>query len=91
MAVHESTVYTGVAEESEAIGSWERWRRRPIVISFAQPWTSHLAVLAAIRQHPRLRWAAHFSDPWIDSPCFARQKWNPRDSKSGKSLARPMQ
>jgi hypothetical protein len=56
---------------SDAIGSWARWRRHPIVISFAQPWTSHLAVLAAKRRYPRLRWAAHFSDPWVDSPYLA--------------------
>ena len=53
---------------SEAIGRWVRWRRHPVVFSFAQPWISHLAVLAVKRRFPQIRWAAHFSDPWVDSP-----------------------
>ncbi len=57
-----------------AIRRWARWRRHPIVVSFAQPWHSHLAVLAAKREIPRLKWAAHFSDPWVDSPYFAREE-----------------
>jgi hypothetical protein len=47
---------------------WCRWRRRPIVMSFGQPWASHIAVLAAKQARPQLRWAAHFSDPWVDNP-----------------------
>ena len=54
------------------IGRWMRARERPIVVSFAQPWTSHLAALAAKREFPRMKWAAHFSDPWVDSPYLSQ-------------------
>src|SRR6185295_3905070 len=37
------------------------------LVSFAQPWSSHLAGLR-IRRRTNLPWVAHFSDPWIDSP-----------------------
>ena len=37
------------------------------VISFAQPWSSHLVGLR-IHRRTKLPWVAHFSDPWIDSP-----------------------
>ncbi len=36
-------------------------------MSFAQPWTDHLAGLKFKRQS-RLPWVAHFSDPWADNP-----------------------
>jgi glycosyltransferase involved in cell wall biosynthesis len=53
---------------TRAVARWSRRRLHPIVVSFGQPWTSHLAVLAAKRSGARLRWAAHFSDPWVDNP-----------------------
>ncbi len=37
------------------------------VVSFAQPWSDHLAGLR-IHRRTRLPWVAHFSDPWVDSP-----------------------
>lgn len=37
------------------------------LVSFAQPWSSHLAGLR-IHRRTKLPWVAHFSDPWIDSP-----------------------
>jgi len=58
--------WTGAA--TREIERWVKGRERPIILSFAQPWTSHLAVLAVGQKFPHLRWAAHFSDPWIDSP-----------------------
>ncbi len=36
-------------------------------ISFAQPWTDHLAGLRFKRLY-QLPWVAHFSDPWADNP-----------------------
>lgn len=43
-------------------------------ISFAQPWTDHLAGLEFIRKS-RLPWVAHFSDPWADSPYVQAASW----------------
>src|SRR5205085_9435767 len=37
------------------------------LVSFAQPWSSHLAALR-VHRHTKLPWVAHFSDPWVDSP-----------------------
>ena len=37
------------------------------LVSFAQPWSSHLAGLR-VHRRTKLPWVAHFSDPWIDSP-----------------------
>jgi len=37
------------------------------LLTFAQPWSDHLVGLRVHRQ-TRLPWAAHFSDPWADSP-----------------------
>lgn len=49
------------------------------LVSFAQPWSSHLA---GLRVHRRtgLPWVAHFSDPWIDSPYW-------RGSRTQRDLA----
>lgn len=59
---------------------WSRFRLfRPLVVSFAQPWETHLAVLEAKRKSPRLRWIAHFSDPWASSPYLSAQPQNVRD------------
>ena len=68
------------AAATSAVARWVHRRRRPIVISFAQPWTSHLAVLAAKRDYPGLKWAAHFSDPWVDSPYFTETEIKKRDA-----------
>jgi hypothetical protein len=37
------------------------------LITFAQPWSDHLVGLR-VHRTTRLRWVAHFSDPWADSP-----------------------
>jgi hypothetical protein len=42
------------------------------VISFAQPWSSHMAGMALARR-TRLPWIAHFSDPWVDTVWHARR------------------
>jgi glycosyltransferase involved in cell wall biosynthesis len=44
------------------------------MITFAQPWSDHLAGLR-VRLHHRLPWVAHFSDPWIDSPYLRGPAW----------------
>jgi hypothetical protein len=38
------------------------------LVTFAQPWSDHLIGMALKRRFPLLRWIAHFSDPWVDSP-----------------------
>lgn len=55
------------------VGRWISFRRRPLVVSFAQPWDCHTAVLAAKLRYPRIRWVAHFSDPWATNPYLAGQ------------------
>lgn len=45
-----------------------------VIVSFAQPWTDHLAGLRLHRE-TGLPWVAHFSDPWVDSPYLAGHSW----------------
>jgi hypothetical protein len=47
------------------------------LITFAQPWSDHLIGLRVHRTH-RLRWIAHFSDPWVDSPYLRGPTWQRR-------------
>jgi hypothetical protein len=44
------------------------------LITFAQPWSDHLAGLQ-VRRRDRLPWVAHFSDPWVDSPYSTGSTW----------------
>jgi len=37
------------------------------LVTFAQPWSDHLAGLR-VHRTTKLPWVAHFSDPWVDSP-----------------------
>src|SRR5262249_52911807 len=37
------------------------------LLTFAQPWSDHLAGLQ-VHRATSLPWVAHFSDPWVDSP-----------------------
>lgn len=39
------------------------------IISFAQPWSSHLVAMELSRTSG-LSWLAHFSDPWADNPYY---------------------
>jgi glycosyltransferase involved in cell wall biosynthesis len=39
------------------------------IISFAQPWSDHIAA-RKLKQEFNLPWIAHFSDPWVDSPYY---------------------
>ena len=39
-----------------------------------------MAVLGAKRDYPGLKWAAHFSDPWVDSPYFTETEIKKRDA-----------
>ncbi len=43
-------------------------------ISFAQPWTDHLAGLQ-FAENNHLPWVAHFSDPWADSPFLLNSRF----------------
>jgi glycosyltransferase involved in cell wall biosynthesis len=44
------------------------------IVSFAQPWASHLVGLR-LHRFSGLPWVAHFSDPWVDSPYFRGTVW----------------
>jgi hypothetical protein len=57
---------------ARATARWVHRRRRPTVISFGQPWESHLAALVVKRAMPKMKWAALFSDPWADNPYVAQ-------------------
>ncbi|MCH8111689.1 MAG: glycosyltransferase [Proteobacteria bacterium] len=46
-----------------------------ILVTFGQPMSDHLAGLHAKRKTD-VRWLAHFSDPWADSP-YRRQRFYP--------------
>lgn len=41
-----------------------------ILLSFGQPWSSHIAALE-LAATSKLPWVAHFSDPWADNPYYA--------------------
>jgi glycosyltransferase involved in cell wall biosynthesis len=71
-------VVPGLAHRPDRQSGWipaavreaERWMRAEhydCLVSFAQPWTSHMVGLRLAREHG-MRWVAHFSDPWVDSP-----------------------
>lgn len=47
------------------------------IISFAQPWAGHLVGLR-LHRLSGLPWAAHFSDPWVDSPYLRATPWQRR-------------
>lgn len=38
-----------------------------IIITFGQPMSSHIAGLKLKKKYPKLKWVAHFSDPWTDN------------------------
>ena len=44
-----------------------------LILSFAQPWSSHRVGLS-IKENTHLPWVAHFSDPWVDNPYY--KNWN---------------
>jgi glycosyltransferase involved in cell wall biosynthesis len=48
-----------------------------VLVSFAQPWSDHLAGLR-INRATGLPWIAHFSDPWTDSPYLQGRAWQRR-------------
>jgi len=56
--------------QGAADAALRRIRRHDIsvLISFGQPWASHMAALAVKRHRPGIQWVAHFSDPWTDNP-----------------------
>ena len=49
-------------------GRWLKQRKAPLLVSFGQPWVSHLSALKGKRLLPRIGWIAHFSDPWAANP-----------------------
>lgn len=48
-----------------------------VLVTFAQPWSDHLAGLR-IHRETGLPWVAHFSDPWTDSPYLRGPAWQSR-------------
>ncbi|MCW5977394.1 MAG: glycosyltransferase [Bryobacteraceae bacterium] len=75
---HTAIGYRLLRKASLVDQAWQRWAARialrlaraerfDALITFAQPWPDHLIGLD-IRRRTGLPWAAHFSDPWVDSP-----------------------
>lgn len=56
-----------IRRAAAAAGRAIRDTRADALITFAQPWTDHLAGLRVHARHPGVPWVAHFSDPWSDS------------------------
>jgi glycosyltransferase involved in cell wall biosynthesis len=52
-------------------------RKYDVLVSFAQPWSDHLAGLR-VHRATGLPWVAHFSDPWVDSPYLRGRGWQRR-------------
>jgi glycosyltransferase involved in cell wall biosynthesis len=52
-------------------------RRFDVLVSFAQPFSDHLAGLR-VHRATGLPWVAHFSDPWTDSPYLHGAGWQRR-------------
>ena len=50
-----------------------RSKHYDLILSFAQPWSSHRVGLS-LKESTQLPWVAHFSDPWADNPYY--KKWN---------------
>ena len=48
-----------------------------LIVSFAQPWSSHLVGMR-LHEETGLPWVAHFSDPWVDSPYLRGAGWQRR-------------
>ncbi len=62
-------------------------RRFDALITFAQPWTDHLIGLRLKRRCPDLPWLAHFSDPWVDNPYYAKATRRGRASVAAQERA----
>ncbi|MBF0208856.1 MAG: glycosyltransferase [Oligoflexia bacterium] len=45
-----------------------------IVVTFGQPMSTHLAGYKLKKKFPKIKWIAHFSDPWVDNP-FNEYNW----------------
>jgi glycosyltransferase involved in cell wall biosynthesis len=52
-------------------------QRFDVLVSFAQPWSDHMAALR-VQRATGLPWVAHFSDPWTDSPYLRGRRWQRR-------------
>lgn len=39
-----------------------------IIVTFGQPMSTHITGLKLKKKYPKIKWIAHFSDPWIDNP-----------------------
>ena len=57
-----------------------RWPGNRLLVTFAQPWQDHEIGLELKANNPSIRWAAHFSDPWVDSPYFSPANGEARDA-----------
>jgi glycosyltransferase involved in cell wall biosynthesis len=71
----EKWVWIGAATRAaERLATEQRF---DALVSFAQPWSDHLAGLR-IHRATGLPWIAHFSDPWTDSPYLKGYAWQRR-------------
>ena len=71
----EKWVWIGAA--SRAARRLAAEQRFDVLVSFAQPWSDHLAGLR-VHRATGLPWVAHFSDPWTDSPYLRGRGWQRR-------------
>lgn len=54
------------------------------LVTFGQPWVDHEVGLRVARRSGSLKWIAHFSDPWTDSPYFRPQ--SERDAQRQRQI-----
>jgi glycosyltransferase involved in cell wall biosynthesis len=66
-----------IRSAARAAASLAARQRFDVLVSFAQPWSDHLAGLR-IHRATGLPWVAHFSDPWTDSPYLRGRAWQRR-------------
>jgi glycosyltransferase involved in cell wall biosynthesis len=46
-----------------------------VIVTFGQPMSTHIAGLKLKEKFPRIKWVAHFSDPWLDNPFNEYNGW----------------
>ncbi len=63
-----------IARASQVARRLAAGQRFDVLVSFGQPWSDHLIGLR-VHQSTGLRWIAHFSDPWTDSPYLRGRRW----------------
>ncbi len=65
----------------KAIKTWASTNSPDALMTFAQPWSSHIVGLA-IQPQLKIPWIAHFSDPWVENTYSA---WTPSSRRYAES------